>query len=159
MSNPNIKDFGFKKGQSGNPGGRPKRGWNWAKLFELAVEEELTTKDGTMTAQAKQFIVKKLVRMAVDGDMAAIKEITNRMDGMPTQHTTVQTVDDTDLDTIEQSNYAELAQQAHKQMVENEQPVQDKDQAGTTSDIPPEQSTTPAPSAEVIPQIQPDPQS
>lgn len=78
-------DTQFKPGESGNPGGRPKRGWNWAKLFEQAVEEELTTKDGTITAQAKQFIVKKLVRMAVDGDMSAVKEIMNRMDGMPKQ--------------------------------------------------------------------------
>lgn len=88
MSNPNPQNQ-FKKGVSANPGGRPKRGWNWAKLFELAVEEELTTKDGTMTAQAKQFIVKKLVRMAVDGDMAAVKEIMNRMDGMPKQSTEI----------------------------------------------------------------------
>lgn len=79
----------FKPGQSGNPGGRPKRGWNWAKLFEEAVDEELTTKDGKMTAQAKQFIVKKLVRMAVDGDMVAVKEIINRMDGMPKQSTEI----------------------------------------------------------------------
>lgn len=79
----------FKPGQSGNPGGRPKRTWNWAKLFEQAVEEELTTKDGTMTEQAKQFIVKKLVRMAVDGDISAVKEIINRMDGMPRQSTEI----------------------------------------------------------------------
>lgn len=79
----------FQPGQSGNPGGRPKRGWNWAKLFEEAVDEELTTKDGKMTAQAKQFIVKKLVRMAVDGDMTAVKEIINRMDGMPKQSTEI----------------------------------------------------------------------
>lgn len=86
MSNPNPT-YKFPPGESGNPGGRPKRGWNWSKLFEEAVDEELTTKDGKMTAQAKQFIVKKLVRMAVDGDMAAVKEIINRMDGMPKQST------------------------------------------------------------------------
>ena len=150
----------WKKGdKSPNPFGRPKREWTWASLFEEAMEEEMADASEGKKNKIKKIITKKLAKMAMSGDITAIKEITNRMDGMPTQHTTVQTVEESDLDTIEQSNYAELAQQAHKQMVEDEQPVQDQEQAGTTSDLSPEQSTTPAPSAEVIPQIQPDTQS
>lgn len=74
----------FVKGQSGNPGGRPKREWTWSGLLADAVEEELTTKDGVKD-NAKSFITKRLVRMAIDGDIQAQKEIMNRMDGMPKQ--------------------------------------------------------------------------
>lgn len=74
----------FPKGVSGNPGGRPKREWTWAGLLAEAVEEELTSKDG-IKDKAKQFIMKRLVRMAIDGDIQAIRELTNRMDGMPVQ--------------------------------------------------------------------------
>jgi len=75
----------FKKGESGNPGGRPKKDWTWASLIEEAVEEEYTTKDGLRTDKGKKFIAKKLVHMAIDGDIQAIKEISNRMDGLPAQ--------------------------------------------------------------------------
>jgi len=160
MSNPNIKDYGWKKGESGNPGGRPKRGWNWAKLFEEAVDEELTTKDGKMTAQAKQFIVKKLVRMAVDGDIAAIKEITNRMDGMPQQKLTVYPGDVNDLlDTIEQSDYGQLGQEAEKQMVALNAPVQNQEQTGPTSDVQTELSPTAPPIPTGIAPLQPSTES
>lgn len=126
----------FQPGQSGNPGGRPKRGWNWSALFEEAAEEQLTTKDGKITDKAKKFIAKKIVRMAVDGDIAAIKEIVNRMDGMPQQKLTVYPGDVNDLlDTIEQSDYGQLGQEAEKQMVALDAPVQNQEQAGPTGDI------------------------
>lgn len=88
MSNPNIKDYGFKKGQSGNPGGRPKKSWTWAGLLEEAMEEELTTVDGKKDT-AKKFITKRLVKMAIDGDIAAQREIMNRMEGLPHQTTDI----------------------------------------------------------------------
>jgi len=84
MSNPNPIPFA-KTGAAANPNGRPKKNWTWAGLYEQAAEEELKTTDGQIKEKAKVFIAKKLVRMAVDGDIAAIKEITNRMDGMPKQ--------------------------------------------------------------------------
>lgn len=74
----------FQKGQSGNPGGRPKRDWTWSGLIAQELENELTAKDGTK-GKYKDFVVKRLVRMAIDGDIQAQKEIMNRMDGMPKQ--------------------------------------------------------------------------
>jgi hypothetical protein len=65
-----------------NKKGRPPRGWAWSDLIEEAVNELLTTKDG-LTIEAKKAIIKKLIYMAIDGDINAIKEIINRMDGMP----------------------------------------------------------------------------
>jgi len=150
----------WKKGdKSPNPSGRPKREWTWASLLDEAMEEEMANASEGKREKIKKIITKKLAKMAMGGDIQAIKEITNRMDGMPTQHTTIQTVDESDLDTIEQSNYAELAQSAQKQMVEDEQPVQDQEQARATSDVSSEQGTTSTPSGEVVPQIQSDPQS
>jgi hypothetical protein len=69
---------------SPNPGGRPKREWTFAQLYEDALNEFLTTPDGTRI-QAKQAVAKRLMRMAVEGDLGAIKELSNRLDGNPTQ--------------------------------------------------------------------------
>lgn len=78
----------FIKGVSGNPGGRPKREWTWGGLLTEAMEEMLTAKDGTK-AKAKDFVIKRLVKMAIDGDIQAQKEIMNRMEGFPAQSTDI----------------------------------------------------------------------
>ncbi len=85
MSNPNPTPFA-KTGAAANPNGRPKKEWTWAGLLEEAMEEELVTTDGRKD-KVKKFITKRLVKMAIDGDIAAQKEIMNRMDGMPRQST------------------------------------------------------------------------
>lgn len=75
----------FGPGNNANPFGRPKRDWTWKDLLEDVAEEEaeLRNKLGVVTArqQFKKLIAKKLFKMAVGGDMQAIKEIMNRMDG------------------------------------------------------------------------------
>ena len=71
----------FKPGQSGNPSGRPKREWTWASLLEQ-VGEEIEPKS---KQKFKDLVSKKLWIKAVNGDVMAIKEILNRMDGMPPQ--------------------------------------------------------------------------
>ena len=74
----------FQKGQSGNPGGRKKRDWTWASLYEEEVQNQLDTKDG-QKVDARKAVAKRLIKMAIEGDIQAIKELTNRMDGMPKQ--------------------------------------------------------------------------
>ena len=74
----------FKPGQSGNPKGGPKREWTWSGLLEQAGEEIYTDKNGTKI-QFKAMVTKRLWLEAAKGDMVAIKEIFNRMDGMPKQ--------------------------------------------------------------------------
>lgn len=82
--------FKWKKGdKSPNPFGRPKREWTWASLFEEAMEEEMAEATKGKKNKIKKIITKKLAKMAMDGDMQAIKEITNRMDGMPKQSTEI----------------------------------------------------------------------
>lgn len=68
----------FKKGQSGNPGGRPKQ-----KQFRTALQMELNAAGDD--AKALRSIARKLLDKAEDGDLQAIREIADRLDGKPVQ--------------------------------------------------------------------------
>jgi len=70
----------FKKGQSGNPKGRPPKDWTMTSLIREALEESNETK-----VPRNKIIARKLAELAEKGDMQAIKEINNRLDGMPSQ--------------------------------------------------------------------------
>jgi hypothetical protein len=70
----------FKPGQSGNPKGKPKRAWTVAGLIEEAMEAEAET-----GVPYKKAVYTKLVSMARAGDIMAIKEVNQRLDGMPKQ--------------------------------------------------------------------------
>ncbi len=70
----------FQPGQSGNPEGRPKRDWTIAGLIEEALEQQ-----NQFGVPWKKVMVYKLVSLAGSGDMVAIKEINQRLDGMPKQ--------------------------------------------------------------------------
>lgn len=69
-----------KKGAEANPNGRPKREWTIAGLIEEALEEEDV--DGV---PFKKKLTHKLRTLALRGDMNAIKEVHQRLDGMPKQ--------------------------------------------------------------------------
>jgi len=87
----------FEKGKSGNPGGRPK-----AKDFTDALRVAVLATEGDKTKLRK--IAEKLADMAVEGDIQAIKEIGNRLEGTPAQtiHATTEQVDSFASLTIEQ---------------------------------------------------------
>lgn len=75
----------FKPGQSGNPKGRPKAEWTWSGVLRQAMEKAVGPK------QIKELVSEALMEKALTGDVQAIKEIGNRIDGMPKQsvdHTT-----------------------------------------------------------------------
>lgn len=67
----------FKKGQSGNPKGRPKESWTWSGLLKQAAEEELKGKT------KKEWIAEALFKEALKGNMQAIKEFGDRVEGKP----------------------------------------------------------------------------
>lgn len=75
----------FKKGQSGNPNGRPKGILSWrntikeAAMKEIELMEKSTGKKITKTLN--QIIAEKLVEKARMGDIQAIKEYGDRTDG------------------------------------------------------------------------------
>jgi len=84
MSNP---DNYFKPGQSGNPKGRPKESWTWSGLLKETLEEL----DEATGQEKKYAIVKALYKQAVKGNIQAIKEYGDRIDGKALQsmdHTT-----------------------------------------------------------------------
>lgn len=68
----------FKKGQSGNPGGKAK-----TKDFSEAIRLSVLEAEGDKTKL--RLIAEKLVEMAVQGDMQAIREVGDRLEGKPSQ--------------------------------------------------------------------------
>lgn len=67
----------FKKGQSGNPKGRPKKTRNLSTLMEEELNVKITVKEGskTVTMSKHAAIVKQLVNKALKGDLRASKAV------------------------------------------------------------------------------------
>ena len=67
----------FKKGQSGNPKGRPKGSFNLCTIFEKALREKVRIKEKGKHKVARKWDVAmtQLVNRAVGGDLAAIRLI------------------------------------------------------------------------------------
>lgn len=78
----------FQKGQSGNPGGRPKR-----KLITDALLAELKTTVGRGQRTRAEQLARRLVRLACAGDVAAAKLILAYTEGAPAQQLTIQVRD------------------------------------------------------------------
>jgi hypothetical protein len=72
----------FKKGQSGNPGGRTKE-----RLFTDALRLELNreTNDGSGKRKKISVIAEKLVECAMAGESWAVQQVADRMEGKPQQ--------------------------------------------------------------------------
>ena len=75
-----IKNLKGKTGAKANPNGRPKSNWTWAGLIKEAMEE--MQEDGE---PVKKKISRSLIAKALSGDVQAIKEIGDRIDGKPKQ--------------------------------------------------------------------------
>ena len=75
----------FQKGQSGNPNGRPKSNKRFKDALNLAVHERIDekplrgveTRDETYLRRAAEALVEK----AMSGDLRAIREVADRLDG------------------------------------------------------------------------------
>ena len=67
----------FEKGQSGNPNGRPRKG----QTFVDALRAALAVKDPETKKTALRRVVDAAVDNAMNGDMAAIAFIAERLDG------------------------------------------------------------------------------
>jgi hypothetical protein len=77
--NPNIKNHGFKKGESGNPNGRPKKLPELDKLLADVLGEE---KDGIT---AGEVILKALRAKPAKGDVRAAEVLVDRAYGKAKQ--------------------------------------------------------------------------
>ena len=72
----------FKKGDSNiNRNGRPPRGESWSELIR---EFSNRTDDGS-GKQFRVLVVERLFQEAIAGDLKAIKEIADRVEGKPRQ--------------------------------------------------------------------------
>ena len=69
-----IRKYGFQKGISGNPNGRPKGSKNKITLMKLALEGELRTQMKPHMAQ----ILSVAIQKAIDGDQAMIKLLLDK---------------------------------------------------------------------------------
>lgn len=77
MGNPN-----WVKGQSGNPKGRPKGTKLLGPVLRRVLEEA-----GAKTGQPNyELVARKLVTLAIAGELDAIKVVLDRVDGRVTEH-------------------------------------------------------------------------
>ena len=85
MNNENIEKHQFKKGQSGNPNGRPKGSLNsktiLQKFLDLKTDSEnpITNEIENLTV-AEQIHLKQIAN-ALSGDLYSYKEIIDRLEG------------------------------------------------------------------------------
>jgi hypothetical protein len=71
---PNQITTQFKKGLSGNPGGRPKGSKNKSTILREAME----SKTDRMLSREVPKVLKVVIAAAIDGDMTAAKMILDR---------------------------------------------------------------------------------
>lgn len=72
----------FKPGDPNiNRKGAPKRDWTWAGVLQDAVEKA-DAEDGRTV---KEIVADSLIREAKKGNVHALRDLMNRMDGMPQQ--------------------------------------------------------------------------
>lgn len=71
----------FKPGESGNPNGRPPKGYSITEM----MKEMLSSKP-----EVKETLGKVIITKALEGDITAIKTVWQYMDGMPKQNVTLE---------------------------------------------------------------------
>jgi hypothetical protein len=84
MNNFPNKDAQFKKGESGNPNGRPKGSLNIKTLIQRVWDEVITDSEGNKVIEGL-LVVRAMMEKAKKGDVSAFKALSERMDGMPKQ--------------------------------------------------------------------------
>lgn len=99
----------FRKGQSGNPGGRA-RERAIANAMRLAANEV----DTATGLKKLRLACEKVVNAAVEGDLAAFNVMADRIDGKPAQDTTL-TVND-------ERSFAELSDAELAAIIAEEEP-------------------------------------
>jgi len=80
MANPNPKNQ-MQKGETRNPNGRPKRGETLTDILNMKSQ----VIDPAQKLPIRELIAEKLLKLAMDGDIAALKYVYDRIDGTPRQ--------------------------------------------------------------------------
>ena len=87
--NDNLVKYQWKKGQSGNPKGRPKSGFALNEYITDLANVELEDKKTMLEA-----VVGKVYEEALDGNMTAINFLADRVLGKPSQSIGIKDVSD-----------------------------------------------------------------
>ena len=82
----------WKKGQSGNPGGRSTNDKPLTDALRIAVNET----DPVTKKRKLRVIAEKLVECAMGGESWAVQQVADRLDGKPAQQSTVNIYDKRD---------------------------------------------------------------
>ena len=142
-----------------NRNGRPKKGYSITEIIKDMMDEQ---------PDIKRALGQKIIKLALEGDLTAIKLVWNYLDGMPLTRAELTGAEGADLipsiiGHIEKTKYDELVKRAAEdpdglgkvtgQVVANEQPVQDQGQTGQSSNIPTEPNTTATPDTTGQPQV------
>jgi hypothetical protein len=71
------KETRFRKGQSGNPKGRPKGKLNWSTVLERALHERVVINENGVrrTVTKLEAACTQVVNKAASGDLAALKQL------------------------------------------------------------------------------------
>lgn len=82
-----LKPYQFKKGESGNPDGRPKGS---GISITTEIKKKLEEVPEGQKATYLELLINRIFKQAIqDGDQQMIKNIWNYVDGMPQQKTDV----------------------------------------------------------------------
>lgn len=90
----------WKKGQSGNPKGRPPKDVSLTSLIKEYLETvpDIVRKDGTRNTKTwRELIALAWLTGAADGNQALLKELLDRLDGKPESTLKLQTATIADL--------------------------------------------------------------
>lgn len=98
----------WKPGQSGNPKGRPRKERSLTTILDKEGGEKDVT-IGDKSYSKKEILAKKLWVLALNGDLAAIKYIFDRIDGRPDLRKEV------DMEVSGAEDIVAILQQAHEQ--------------------------------------------
>lgn len=94
---PPPEEHQFKPGESGNPKGKPKGTRSLSTILKEMLDEDIEVIEGSSKTKKKfaDVIVRQLMQKANKGDIKAIQEIWDRMEGKAKQ-------------TIDQSNTGDV---------------------------------------------------
>lgn len=86
----NLELGKFKKGESGNPDGRPKGQRNYLTIYREALEE-LAKANKITPEQLENKLVLKQISESMTGNFKHLKDLLDRVHGMPVQKQEVET--------------------------------------------------------------------